>query len=397
MKVLALLITILGLVTPVSAWGARAKDIGSFYGVRENRISGPGLVIGLRRTGDSRSNTAMSRALANRLQGMGVSLDVDDVVSRNVALVMVSATLAAGSRGGSKLDALVASTGDASSLEGGILLMTPLMGPDGEVYAVAEGPLVVGGFTVDAGGSSARKNTPTVGRVVGGALVEREVAGSMEFDERVDAEFVLNDPDFTTALRLADAINRVFEADAQLAEAEAPPVGAAPAGAAPGEAPLEEQPELEVARVTSSSTLSLAIPKRYIGKFANFAVLIEATNVRVDSPARVVINERTGTVVMGADVEIGAVAVAHGGLTIEVQRQMSASQPAPLSLGTTTTISNSSITASEADGQLRVVEGTDIGQLVAALNAMDVKPRDLMIILQAIQAAGALHAEIVGI
>lgn len=341
----------------------RAKDVGAFHGVRDNPLTGAGLVVGLHRTGDSLRNEAAIRTLANRLQGLGASLSVDDISTRNVALVMVTATLGPAARTGSKLDVTVAASGDASSLEGGVLLMTPLLAPDGNVYAVAEGPLVVGGFEATAGGSGVRKNTPTVGIVPGGALVEREVATTPDFDAMETVEFVLRSPDFTTATRLADAIDRTFGAP--------------------------------IAEPVSGSTVEIAVPPEHRGQFARFAAQVEAVEVDVDRPARVVVSERTGTVVMGAEVRVAPVAVAHGGLTIEVRRLNDVSQPPPFSIGETRRVSNTIVDAQEARGQLVMVEGVAIGELVAALNDLGVKPRDLIVILQAIRSAGALDAEVV--
>lgn len=347
------------------AHAVRAKDVAAFYGVRDNPITGAGLVVGLQRTGDSTRNVAAIRALASRLQGLGVSLESDDIVSRNVALVMVSATLGPDQRTGSRLDVTVASSGDATSLEGGYLLMTPLMGPDGKVYAVAEGAVIVGGFSAEAGGGGSRKNSPTVGIAINGAIVEREVASTLDFDTLETVDLVLSDPDFTTATRLADAIDAAFGAD--------------------------------VAAARSSATVQLTLPADYKQRFPEFAAKVEAVELEVDVPARVVVSERTGTVVMGADVRISAVAVAHGGLAIEVRKTEQASQPAPLSGGTTATTTNTSLTANEEEGRLVLVEGVTIGELVAALDKMGVKPRDLIVILQAIRASGALHAEIVAL
>ncbi len=363
MRILLTLLASLALATP--AFAARAKDIGGFHGIRDNPITGAGLVVGLRRTGDTPRNEAAIRALASRLQGLGVSLSVDDIMARNVALVMVAGTLGPEARTGSRMDVTVASTGDANSLEGGYLLMTPLMGPDGQVYAVSEGPVVVGGYGAEALGSTSMKNHVTTGWVVGGGVVEREVASQPKFNEMTSVDYVLATPDFTTATRLADAIDASFGA--------------------------------ELAEAFSSSTIKLTIPDAYKGKFASFAAKVEAVEVSVDAPARVVISERTGTVVMGADVKISAVAVAHGGLTIEVRRDTNVSQPAPFSNGTTRSTTGSSVRATEAQGQLIMVEGVTIGELVSALNAMGVTPRDLMIILQAIKASGALQAEIVAL
>ena len=366
-RLIPLMLVVVGSLFYSETQGAiRAKDLAGFHGVRTNPISGVGVVVGLNRTGDSRRNEASIRALSNRLKGMGVNLQLEDIQARNVALVMVSTSISAHHRTGSVLDVNVASAGDATSLEGGLLLPTLLMGLDGNVYAVAQGPLVVGGFQVGGGGSSTRKNTPTSGRLIGGAHVEREVASNVNFNAMSSVEYVLKDPDFTTAVRLAESIDAVFDGG-------------------------------EVCEVIDSATIRLTLPEDFRGKFPSFAMQVEAATVEVDAAARVVVNERTGTVVMGADVQVSAVAVAHGGLSIEVQRQVGVSQPAALSGGSTAVVSQTSVSASEEEGQLRMIEGVSIGELVAALNNMGVKPRDLIVILQAIRAAGALHAEIVAL
>jgi len=345
------------------AWATRAKDVGSFYGVRDNQLQGAGLVVGLQRSGDSARNVAAIRALASRLQGMGQSLDLDELSSRNIALVMVTATLGPDARPGTRLDVTVASTGDATSLEGGLLLWTPLYDQVGRIAAVAEGSLVVGGYNVGTSGNGARKNKPTVGQVSAGALLQVEMLNSLDYAALTEIEYILDTPDFTTAARLAEAVNTDFGS--------------------------------EIALATSASTIQLTLPAEFHGKFPMFAARIEAVDLEVDAPARVVINERTGTVVMGADVQISAVAVAHGGLTIEVRRLNGASQPAAFSTGTTELIRNTVVEANEQDGQLVLVEGIDIGTLVAALNDMGVKPRDLIVILQAMRSSGALQAEVV--
>lgn len=346
------------------AHATRAKDIGQFHGVRENPLTGAGLVVGLKRTGDSTRNEAAIRALASRLQGLGVSLQVDDIVARNVALVMVSATLRSDQRTGTRIDVDVASTGDATSIEGGYLLLTPLLGADGNVYALAEGPVVVGGYSAETGGTGIRKNTPTTGQAPNAGIVEREVPAAA-MDQQPVLQFALFEPDFTTATRLAAAIDRAF------------------AGS------------IAVAR--SSSTIELTPPADFADRFPEFAARVENVDVEVDVPARVVISERTGTVVMGADVRISPVAVAHGGLTIEVRRRDLVSQPNAFADGSTAVVPRGEVDASESAGQLVLVEGAAIGDLVSALNRMGVKPRDLIIILQAIQSAGALHAEVVAL
>lgn len=349
-------------LVPIPATATRVKDLGGFHGHRENPLTGAGLVVGLRRTGDSSRNEAAIRALANRLQGHGVSLQLDEITSRNAALVMVSATLPPGARTGGRIDVTVASTGDAASLEGGVLLLAHLQGADGQVYAVAEGPLTVGGFVAESDGAGARKNTPTVGRIAEGAIVEREVPGQPDWTEVAEVDFVLRRSDFTTAARLAKAVDDAFGAD--------------------------------VARAASSSTVRLSLPQDQRATFPEFAAKVEALDVDVDVPARVIVNERTGTVVMGADVRVAPVAVAHGGLTIEVRRETAVSQPGPFSSGTTAAVSNSDVSASEGRGKLVLVEGAQIGDVVAALNDMGVTPRDLIVILEAIRAAGALDAEL---
>lgn len=349
---------------PVSAWAVRAKDVGQFHGVRDNPLTGAGLVVGLKRSGDSMRNQASIRALASRLQGLGVSLQVDDIMARNVALVMVSARLGPDQRTGSRIDVNVASTGDATSLEGGYLLLTPLMGPDGNVYALAEGPLVVGGYVAQSGGSGEQKNSPTIGQAPNAAIIEREVPG-VDLGAGGTVEFVLSKPDFTTASRLADAIDKEFGTP--------------------------------IATPRTGSTVVLQVPADFQGRFPAFAARVEGVELAVDAPARVVVSERTGTVVMGADVRISAVAVAHGGLTIEVRRQDQVSQPGPLSGGKTQVVERADVKAEEKGGQLLLVEGVSIGDLVAALNKMGVTPRDLIVILQAIQSAGALHAEVVAL
>ena len=360
-----LLLFILTFLPNVNAEAARVKDVGSFHGVRENQLVGSGLVVGLQRTGDSPRNEAAIRTLAGRLQGLGVSLQMDEIASRNIAMVMVTATIKSDHRTGARLDVTVASTGDASSLEGGQLLLTPLLATDGKVYAVAEGALVVGGYNASASGSANRKNSPTSGRIASGAIVEREVPSTLNYDQMTQVDFVLKDPDFTTALRVEEALNQTL-----------------------GEG---------IAHATTSATVTLKVPEEFVGQFARFAAAVEVVDVAIDTPARVVINERTGTVVMGADVRVSAVAIAHGGLTIEVRRTPVISQPGVFSRGETVSTAMMQIEVNEEDGKLRLVEGVDIGTLVSALNTMGVKPRDLMVILQAIKSSGSLHAELVTI
>ena len=360
---MSLLALALALLLSPPAWAARVKDVAQVYGVRDNMLVGYGLVTGLTRTGDTLQNGASIRALVNRLQGMGITISPNEVMARNVAVVMVTAQLPAHSRSGHKLDVVVSSTGDAMSLAGGVLQLTLLQGPDGEVYATAQGPLVIGGFLAQQGGTSARKNFTNVGRVPQGGIVERENPNALSLDKMAELEWILSDPDFTTAIRLADAINDTFDED--------------------------------LARARDAGTIAVKVPARYGGRQVELISIIELVDVQVDAPARVAVNERTGTVVMGADVKIEPVAVAHGGLSIQVQQDPQVSQPGALATrGRTVVARESSVAIDEEAGQLVTVEGATIQDLVTALNALGVKPRDLIQILLTIKAAGALHAEL---
>lgn len=358
----------LALIAPFpaeAAAGVRIKDIGSFDWEYELQLSGTGIVTGLNRTGDSRMNTATVRALVARLQAQDVSLEEDDLIGRNAALVSVTATVRAGQRSGSRVDVTVSSLGDARSLEGGVLqtaLLRSVM--TGEVMATAQGELAVGGFSVARGQDVNQKNYPTVGRVPRGGMM---TVGFDPFDGSEGVEtvgLVLSEPDWTTAARIEEAIDAALEAD--------------------------------VAHAESSGLVTLSVPESMRTSFPTFAAIIEAVEVQMDVPARVVVNPRTGTVVMGADVRIAPVAVAQGGLTIEVRRFTEVSQPNALSQGQTAAATNTTIMeVNEEEGKLALVEGADIGTLVGGLNAMGVKPRELIEILQAIRQAGALHAELV--
>lgn len=352
----------LTLVLTPDAHAARAKDVGRFDGLQSNTLTGMGLVVGLARTGDSTRNAASIRSLVTRLKGIGAAVSEEEILSRNIALVMVTATLPPDARVGALVDLAVASTGDAQSLEGGMLLQTPLMGMDGRIHCLGQGPVVVGGFNVVSGGNSTRKSVPTRGQVVRGAQVMLEVPG-VDFSKLESVDFILDQPDFTTATRLEEAVDAAFGAD--------------------------------VASAVSSSTILLTIPQEYRGRFPAFAAKIETVEVAPDVEARVVVDERTGTVVMGADVRIAAVAVTHGALTIEVQRTNAISQPTGFAAGTTAAVSNAEINVQEGKSQLTLVEGANIGDLVSALNAMGVSPRDLITILTTMHAAGAIHAEVV--
>jgi len=359
MRLLSLLLA--SLIIP-SADAARIKDVASVYGVRENGVLGYGLVTGLNRTGDSQRNEAMIRSLAARLKGLGIALSSDEIRARNVAVVMVTGRLSANARPGHRLDVEVSSAGDARSLTGGVLQLTTLFAPNGEAFATAQGALIVGGYTAQAGGDSSQKNHPTTARVPDGGTVERENPNRLVLNELAVIDWLVHQPDFTTATRMATAINENLGGP--------------------------------YAQPQDDSTVRLAVPDPFIGRVVELVAQIEPIELTIDTPARVVVNERTGTVVMGADVKVSAVAVAHGSMTIDVTRQMETSQPAPLSRGTTVVTQETQIEVKEEEGRLTMVEGTTIGDLVGALNEMGVKPRDLIEILLTMRAAGALHASV---
>lgn len=356
------------LAAPTPALAARAKDIGRFFGVREVQLTGVGLVTGLQQTGDTMINRATVQNLVGRMGPLGLVVTEDDLMARNAALVTITATVRSDSRLGTRIDVHVASTGDARSLEGGVLQPSLLftLGDLDNVYAVAQGPVSVGGFNVETDGNQSRRNVTNVGIVADGGIVEREVDVRVPYDELESIDFLLDGdhPDYTTALRLADAVNTSFEA--------------------------------EIAEPMSPSTVRIDIPAEYQGRFARFAAAVEQVQVDPDVPSRVVIDARTGTVVMGGTLTVRPFAIAHGGLKIEVAVQREASQPGPLSnTGETVIVENTFIGVDEEAGELVLVNAVSLADLVSALNAMGIKPRDLATVLQAVKDVGALDAELV--
>ena len=355
---------LLGLV-PAAAHAVRVKDLAYVQGVRDNQLLGYGLVVGLTGTGDKYNAAGfMVQSLVSMLSRMGVTItqeDLDDIKVKNVAAVVVTATLPPFARPGSRLDVVVSSIGDAKSLQGGTLLLTPLRGPDGRIYAVAQGPLSIGGFGAEAAGTSVQKNHLTVGRIPGGALVERPAPGGFGKGSRI--LLTLHRPDFTTALRLAQAINRSL-----------------------GEG---------LARPLDGASVAVRVPPAYAGGPVALLAAIESLDVPVDTRARVVLNERTGTVVVGEHVRLSTAAIAHGNLSIEIKAEPIVSQPPPFSPGATVVVPQAEVTAREQKGRLILVqESATIGELVRALNAVGVTPRDLISVFQALKAAGALQAEL---
>jgi flagellar P-ring protein FlgI len=351
------------IATP-NAWaGPRIKDVADFEGVRENQLVGYGLVVGLAGTGDSLRNSPFTRqSLASMLERLGVNASNGNLNTRNVAAVMVTANLPPFASQGSRIDVTVSALGDARSLAGGQLLVTPLMGADQQVYAVAQGPLAIGGFSASgASGSSVTRGVPTAGRIASGALVERET--TFDIANAPELRLALRNPDFTTAQRIAAVINATVGGDA--------------------------------ARATNPGTITLRRPADFAGDMVALVGRIENLEVEVDTPARIVIDESSGIVVMGENVKVSTVAIAQGNLTISIQEDPFVSQPAPFSRGETTVVPSSSVSVEEEEGGLVMVPGgVELRQLVNGLNALGVTPRDMISILQALKAAGAIQAEI---
>ena len=345
------------------ALAVRIKDMATIQGIRDNMVIGYGLVIGLNGTGDKTGTTFTVQSLTSMLNKMGISVEPGSVKVKNVAAVMVTANLPPFIRSGSRIDVVVSSVGDAKSLQGGTLLLTPLKGVDQRVYAVAQGPLSIGGFIGGGEGDNLQKNHPTVGRIGGGALVEREVEQTFNGSDNVTV--LLRHQDFTTALRVSHVINQTLGSS-------------------------------EAALPIDSGTIRVQVPPRYKGRLVEFMATIERLDVQVDFPARVVVNERTGTIVMGEKVRISDVAVAHGNLTIRVTTEFQVSQPSSFAPESSETVVVPQQKASviEEEAKISVLRaGTTIGQVIQGLNAIGVTPRDLIAILQAIKAAGALQAE----
>ena len=364
-KFLPVLLLAATILWPAAAQAqARIKDISSFEGVRDNLLIGYGLVVGLDGTGDDLDSSVFTReSLIGMLQRLGVNARDEDLDTDNVAAVMVTANLPAFARQGSRIDVDVSALGDAESLLGGTLLVTPLLGADGEVFAVAQGPVQIGGFTAQGNAQSVTKGVPTAGRIPNGAIIEREIG--FELRELDAVKLSLRNPDFTTAQRIAEAINAY--------------VGAAAAAS------------------LDSGTVQLQVPERYRGNMVAFLTDIEQLPIRTDQPAKVVIDERSGVIVMGEKVRISTVAIAQGNLTIRVTETPQVSQPSAFSeTGDTVVVDRTEIEIDE-EGERRlgiVGSGVSLQELVNGLNALGVGPRDMITILQAIKAAGALQAEI---
>ena len=345
---------------PLSA--ARLKDLVAIEGVRDNQLIGYGLVVGLAGTGDRRQALFSAQSLTNMLERMGVSVPPTAIRVNNTAAVMVTATLPPFAQPGMHIDITAAAIGDASNLQGGILVLTSLRGADGQVYAIAQGPVMTGGFSAGKGGSSQTVNHPTVGRSPAGATVERS-APSVAPKNTIRLQ--VRQADFTTASRIVAALNERFKSEKPLARAE------------------------------HSGMVTVAVPTEYTSRITEFVAELESLNVDADRPARVVINERTGTIVLGKDVRVAPVAILHGNLNVEIQTTMQISQPNTLAQGTTEVVPQTTTTAKEEKARsVMLKQGATVEDLVRALAAIGSTPRDVIAILQNLRSAGALDADV---
>jgi flagellar P-ring protein precursor FlgI len=365
-RMFGILLGLVVLVAPASAQelagGARLKDVATLQGPTSTPLVGYGLVVGLNKTGDRRQTVFSAQTLANMLERFGVAVSPGAIKIENVAAVLVTSDIGPYNQAGSRLDVVASSIGDAKSLQGGTLLPTPLRGPDGSVVAMAQGPLSIGGFGAGAGGTSVTVNHLTVGRVPRGGLVQVARPSMMPTDGII--RLAVNEPDFISARRIAAAINNELNADA--------------------------------ARVVDAGTVAVVVPDRYRAAVPDLVARLEPLPVAIDSTAKVVINERTGTVVLGGDVRLGPAAVAHGTLSVRIATELQVSQPAPFSQGQTTVTPKTGVSVDEGDSRLVALDaGTTLADVVKALNALGATPRDIIAIMQALKAAGALRAEMV--
>ncbi|MGD9609924.1 MAG: flagellar basal body P-ring protein FlgI [Desulfovibrionaceae bacterium] len=357
---LAGLVLALAVLGPGSAQGARIKDLAQVSGNRTNQLVGYGLVVGLSGTGDKRGSDFTVQSIFNMLDKMGVRVDKATLKPKNVAAVMVTAQMPVSAKPGGRLDVTVSSLGDSSSLLGGVLLVTPLKGVDGNIYAIAQGSLLVGGVSAGGAGASVSKNITTVGMIPGGANVERAVPFS--FNDQSDLTLTLRSPDFSTATRMAKRVNESL-------------------GSA-------------LATAVDAGTVRLAVPPGHQGNLTQLVASIENIQVTPDSRARVVVDEKTGTVVLGQNVQISPVAVTQGNLQIQIQESADVSQPMPFSQGKTVATPQTNIGVNEENRKLKMIEGATLQELVEGLNALGATPRDLISILRTLQSSGALAADL---
>ncbi|MDR2883636.1 MAG: flagellar basal body P-ring protein FlgI [Deferribacteraceae bacterium] len=359
MKKILTLIILLSFSINASAV-VKIRDIAKVDGIRENQVFGYGLVVGLNGTGDKDQTRFTTQSLVNMLERTGITVNADDVKVKNVAAVMVTAKLPPFARAGQLMDVTISSIGDAKSIEGGTLLLTPLAAPNGQIYAVAQGPISVGGMNVSAGGASVTKNHPTAGRIPNGATVEKEIPFQMDISQ---IEL------FFSSYSLADVVNAKTAINTFM-------------GA-------------EIAAITSPSNIKVTIPGEFSSSYYDFLNTVLNLEIQPEVFARVIMDERTGTIVMGSEVRISTVAVAHGNLNITISNHVEVSQPEAFSNGQTVVALEPELEVAEEDAKLMVVpEGVTVSDLVKALNAIGVTPRDLISILQSIKAAGAMHAHL---
>ncbi len=359
--VLSMLVTLFA--APAALASSRIKDIADFEGIRDNQLIGYGLVVGLQGTGDSLRNAPFPRqSLEAMLERLGVNTRGFDLNTKNVAAVMVTANLPAFSTQGTRIDVSISALGDADSLQGGTLLVTPLLGADGEVYAIAQGPLAIGGFLAQGDAASVVRGVPTSARIANGALVEREI--EFKLASMTSLRLALRNPDLTTARRVALAVNELIG--------------------------------LPTAEPLDPATVRIDLPRQFQGNIVDLLTDIEQLIVEPDLPARIVIDENSGIIVMGQNVRVSTVAIAQGNLTVTVAETPEVVQPLPFANGQTAIEPRTDILVDDAsDNKLAVVpESVTLQQLVDGLNALGIGPRDMISILQAIKASGALQAEI---
>jgi flagellar P-ring protein precursor FlgI len=361
--ILIIVLSVLFTMTAANA-SSRIKDIVFVEGVRKNMLVGYGLVVGLNGTGDTlKTGHFTKQSLQAMLNRLGVKPTDEGLDSKNVAAVMVTASLPPFARQGARIDVTASALGDSKSLLGGTLLVTPLLGADGEVYAVSQGQLAVGGFQAGGAAETVTKGVPTSGRIANGAIIERELG--FEFGNRTNINLALRNPDFTTARRISQAINAFLGTPA--------------------------------ANASDPTTVRVNVPKSYRGNVVNLLTDIEQLRIEPDQMARIVIDEQSGTIVMGENVRISTVAIAQGSLTIRITEAKQVSQPGPFAeVGETTTVDRTNVEVDEGkDKKLTVFEsGVSLQEMVNGLNALGIGPRDMITILQAVKSAGALQAEI---
>lgn len=363
------LIILIGIIiTATPCYSARIKDIAKLNGVRSNQLIGYGLITGLNGTGDDMKKSLFTlQAVYNMMVRNGITVDpaeIDSIKMKNIAAVMVTAELPPYARSGSNIDVQVSSIGDATSLAGGTLIMTPLKGPDNKVYAVAQGPLTLGAFAFGGKAAKVQQNHPTVGRIANGAIVEKSVP--VQIGKNGKLIYQLSNADFTTAANMCDTIDRAF-----------------------GD---------KTSFPTDSGTVEITIPEGYQDNIVEFISKVERLNVDADATARVVVNERTGTIVMGKDVKLSTVAVSHGNLNLIIRETENVVQPNPFADGETVVTPETELAVTEEEGRLNLLNLNDdvsIGDIANALNAIGATPRDLIAIFQAIKASGSMQGELI--